>query len=105
MRSDWPERERRAESWPPFLSPSLPPSLPVVPPAPPGAGGTTGKEGGKEGDKKGGQLSARRSLSGQSDRIEELKMSVHAELLKELGPELYNAQMDHVELEGRVRQV
>ncbi len=61
--------------------------------------------GGATGGKESGHLSARRSLSGQTDRIEDLKTSVHAELLQELGPELYDAQMDHVELETRVRQV
>ena len=48
----------------------------------------------------------RRALANQeSDRIEELKTSVHAELLKELGPHLYDADMDQAELEQRVRTV
>ncbi len=48
----------------------------------------------------------RRALAGQeADRIEELKSSVHAELLKELGPHLYDAEMDQAELEQRVRTV
>ena len=61
-------------------------------------------KGGKGGEG-GGQLGTRRALSSQSDRIEELKLSVHAELLKQLGPQLYDAQMDQVELENRVRGV
>ena len=48
----------------------------------------------------------RRALANsETDRIEELKISVHAELLKELGPHLYDADMDQAELEQRVRTV
>ena len=67
--------------------------------------GASGRGPGKAPGKEGGQLSARRTLSGQADRIDELKMNVHAELLKQLGPQLYDSKMDHVELEGRVRAV
>ncbi len=41
----------------------------------------------------------------QHDRIEELKSSVHVELLKQLGPHLYDADMDQNELDQRVRGV
>ena len=41
----------------------------------------------------------------QHERLEELKASVHTELLKELGPELYDAEMEQVELDQRVRAV
>ncbi len=41
----------------------------------------------------------------ESDRIEELKSSVHAQLLKELGPHLYDSDMDQDELDQRVRTV
>ncbi|MCW2766923.1 MAG: putative conjugal transfer protein [Nocardioides sp.] len=41
----------------------------------------------------------------QGDRIEELKSSVHVELLKQLGPHLYDADMDQNELDQRVRAV
>jgi len=41
----------------------------------------------------------------QHDRIEELKSSVHVELLKQLGPHLYDADMDQIELDQRVRAV
>ncbi|WP_183098608.1 CpaF family protein [Nocardioides pelophilus] len=47
-----------------------------------------------------------RALAGnESDRIEELKASVHSELLKELGPHLYDSEMDQAELDQRVRTV
>ena len=38
-------------------------------------------------------------------RIEELKATVHAELLKQLGPQLYDANLDQDDLAARVRQV
>ena len=41
----------------------------------------------------------------QHDRLEELKSNVHVELLKELGPHLYDANMDQHELDRRVRAV
>ncbi|WP_435743981.1 CpaF family protein [Nocardioides sp. SYSU DS0663] len=48
----------------------------------------------------------RRTLGGsQTDRIEELKGSVHAELLQQLGPHLYDSEMDQDELDQRVRTV
>ncbi len=47
----------------------------------------------------------RRSLASQNDRIEELKGNVHVELLKQLGPHLYDADMDQNELDQRVRAV
>ncbi|MDO9496985.1 MAG: ATPase, T2SS/T4P/T4SS family, partial [Nocardioides sp.] len=50
--------------------------------------------------------SQRRSrAAAQTDRIEELKSSVHVELLKQLGPQLYDADMDQAELDRRVRAV
>jgi len=48
----------------------------------------------------------RRALSAQQhERIEELKASVHAELLKQLGPHLYDVDMDQQELDRQVRAV
>jgi pilus assembly protein CpaF len=48
----------------------------------------------------------RKSMAHQQyERLEELKASVHAELLKELGPQLYDADMDQVELDQKVRAV
>jgi pilus assembly protein CpaF len=49
-------------------------------------------------------LSTRRA--GQAnDRIEELKGNIHIELLKQLGPHLYDSDMDQNELDTRVRAV
>ncbi|KRF18037.1 pilus assembly protein CpaF [Nocardioides sp. Soil797] len=45
------------------------------------------------------------AASQNHDRLEELKGNVHTELLRELGPQLYDANMDQGELEKRVRQV
>ncbi len=50
-------------------------------------------------------LGRRRTQAGQQDRIEEIKASVHAELLQQLGPQLYDADMDQDELDQRVRVV
>lgn len=53
-----------------------------------------------------GRPGARRTMAAQeADRIEELKSSVHAELLKQLGPHLYDAEMDQDELDQKVRSV
>ncbi|MCX6401155.1 MAG: CpaF family protein [Propionibacteriales bacterium] len=53
-----------------------------------------------------GRPGARRNMAAQeADRIEELKSSVHAELLKQLGPHLYDAEMDQEELDQKVRSV
>ncbi|MGY2704080.1 CpaF family protein [Nocardioides sp. HB32] len=50
-------------------------------------------------------LTERMSQLGKQDRLEEIKGTVHAELLQELGPQLYDAEMDQDELAGRVRAV
>jgi pilus assembly protein CpaF len=47
----------------------------------------------------------RRTAGQAQDRIEELKTNVHVELLRQLGPQLYNAEMDQHELDSRVRMV
>ena len=50
--------------------------------------------------------STRRSIgSGQKDRIDELKSSVHVELLKQLGPHLYDSDLAPTDLDQRVRAV
>jgi pilus assembly protein CpaF len=50
--------------------------------------------------------SSRRALaSQQTDRIDELKASVHGELLKQIGPHLYDADMDQQQLDQQVRAV
>ncbi|HWJ83379.1 MAG TPA: CpaF family protein [Nocardioides sp.] len=47
----------------------------------------------------------RRVLASQEDRLDELKVSVHDELLKQLGPHLYDPDMDQGDLEQKVRTV
>ena len=56
------------------------------------AGGGTSESGG-----------ARRALPSAPDRIEELKSSVHAELLRQLGPQLYDSNLEQSELDQKVR--
>ncbi|TIC81121.1 CpaF family protein [Nocardioides sp. GY 10127] len=41
----------------------------------------------------------------QRDRLEDLKTSVHSELLRQLGPQLYDSDLDSDELDQRVRDV
>ncbi len=48
---------------------------------------------------------ARKQLTQQTDRMETVKGTVHAELLKQLGPTLYAADLDQQELDKRVRAV
>ena len=50
-------------------------------------------------------VSRRRSASSEQERIDELKGVVHTELVKQLGPHLYAADVDQADLESRVRQV
>ncbi len=50
-------------------------------------------------------VSRRRGAGSDTERIEEIKGSVHAELVKQLGPHLYAADVDQADLESRVRQV
>ncbi len=52
-------------------------------------------------------VAQRRTIANQQqhERLEELKAHVHAELLKELGPQLYDADMDQDELSQKVRGV
>jgi pilus assembly protein CpaF len=47
---------------------------------------------------------ARRGTA-EHERLEELKQDVHTELLKQLGPQLYDANLDQGELDQRVRAV
>jgi pilus assembly protein CpaF len=51
--------------------------------------------------------SARRGFASASanDRIEELKSSVHVQLLQQMGPRLYDSDMDQNELDTEVRKV
>jgi pilus assembly protein CpaF len=50
-------------------------------------------------------VSRRRGGTSEQERIDELKGFVHTELVKQLGPHLYAADVDQADLESRVRQV
>jgi pilus assembly protein CpaF len=50
------------------------------------------------------RVSARRG-NAEHERLEELKQDVHTELLKQLGPQLYDANLDQADLDQRVRGV
>jgi pilus assembly protein CpaF len=50
------------------------------------------------------RVAARRG-STEHERLEELKQDVHTELLKQLGPQLYDANLDQADLDQRVRAV
>jgi pilus assembly protein CpaF len=41
----------------------------------------------------------------ENERLEQLKQDVHSELLKQLGPQLYDANLDQADLDHRVRAV
>ena len=80
---------------------------------PPRSGGNGGGNGG--GDEGGvrtrtaapvttGRVGTRRG-NAEHERLEELKQDVHTELLKQLGPQLYDANLDQAELDQRVRAV
>ena len=89
-------RARRAPRRPP--DPGCPPARrcsqrPVVP-----AGQRAGRRGGTA---EGGRRAL--AVSNVENRIEELKAQVHTELLNELGPQLYDADMEQADLESRVR--
>src|SRR3954451_21302395 len=45
------------------------------------------------------------ATASQNDRIEELKSSVHVQLLQQMGPRLYDSEMDQNELDTEVRKV
>ena len=45
------------------------------------------------------------ATASQNDRIEELKSSVHVQLLQQMGPRLYDSDMDQNELDTEVRKV
>jgi len=85
-------------------SPAPPSAPPASEPATlPGGGGSAG--GGGNGG--GSDLEGRRKAfaNTQNDRIDEIKANVHAELLKQLGPQLYDVNVDQAELGKKVRDV
>jgi pilus assembly protein CpaF len=78
-------------------------------PSPPRGGPATPEDGGIRARNAPPSTSPARSGSrrgnSETERLEELKHDVHSELLKELGPQLYDANMDQAELDKRVRAV
>ena len=44
-------------------------------------------------------------MTAESDRIEELKSTIHVQLLQQMGPRLYDSDMDQNELDTEVRKV
>jgi pilus assembly protein CpaF len=79
-------------------------------PTPPRGGG--GANGGDEGGTRTrsatpvttSRVGTRRG-NAEHERLEELKQDVHTELLKQLGPQLYDANLEQAELDQRVRAV
>ena len=108
---DSPAPKRRADV------PTDAPSAPSRPPTP--AGGSAGNAAaGSSGMGGASQIrSGPSAVSGSSggsaasraeavkDRFEDLKESVHTELLQQLGPQLYDANLEAAELESKVRNV
>ncbi|WP_460853285.1 CpaF family protein [Nocardioides montaniterrae] len=74
-----------------------------APPATPGPLGARTATAAATGDNRSAQRLA--LANHEQDRLEDLKISVHTELLKQLGPHLYDADMDQNELDQRVRSV
>ncbi len=64
--------------------------------------GTSGT--GSNNNKSGGSKAAARAEA-VKDRFDDLKENVHTELLQQLGPQLYDANLDAAELESKVRAV
>ncbi|GAC1383126.1 MAG: CpaF family protein [Marmoricola sp.] len=57
------------------------------------------------GNRAGDEPQARRTAPSPPSRTEELKASVHSELLSQLGPQLYDANLSIEEVEAKVRSV
>jgi pilus assembly protein CpaF len=73
-----------------------------------GNGGSSGDEGGNRTRSATPVSTSRvgtRRGNAEHERLEELKQDVHTELLKQLGPQLYDANLDQAELDQRVRAV
>ncbi len=60
---------------------------------------------GSSGAAKASPASAAARAEAVKDRFEDLKESVHSELLQQLGPQLYDANLEAAELESKVRAV
>ncbi|WP_248582202.1 CpaF family protein [Nocardioides sp. InS609-2] len=80
-------------------------AAPAAPPAPAAVPTTLGKRRAATGAEveSANRGSGRRALPQQTDRIDEIKSSVHTELLRQLGPTLYASNLDQNELDQKVR--
>jgi pilus assembly protein CpaF len=74
------------------------------PTGPSAAGGTAQIRSGTSGGGQSGTATASRTDAAK-DRFEDLKENVHTELLQQLGPQLYDANLEAAELESKVRAV
>jgi pilus assembly protein CpaF len=70
-----------------------------------GAGGKSIAPSGSAPSKAGPAAQAAARAEAVKDRFEDLKESVHSELLQQLGPQLYDANLEAAELESKVRAV
>jgi pilus assembly protein CpaF len=80
---------------------------PSAPPPPRGGGSKGNDEGGlraRTAPMSTSRVGSRRG-NAEHERLEELKQDVHTELLKQLGPQLYDANLDQADLDQRVRAV
>jgi len=83
---------------------------PSAPPPPRGGGSSAGGNGDdspvrtRTAPMSTSRVGARRG-NAEHERLEELKQDVHSELLKQLGPQLYDANLDQADLDQRVRAV
>jgi pilus assembly protein CpaF len=82
--------------------PHTPPATHAPPPAANAGTGGTGSGGPM---KSGAAAKSVARTDVAKDRFEDLKEHVHSELLQELGPQLYDANLDAAELESKVRVV
>jgi pilus assembly protein CpaF len=110
-------KQTESGGMPPAPPPPKGPADTQAPPTspPPRAGGGPGSGGDEGGSRiRGGATPAttaavtkvsNRRGSAEYERLEELKHEVHSELLKQLGPQLYDANLDQADLDQRVRAV
>ena len=116
MPNDWPRPAGRARPARPRLLPrrraartsrrraSDPASGPAAHPGGTGGGDEGGGVRARTAPVQTARVTARRG-SAEHERLEELKQDVHSELLKQLGPQLYDANLDQADLDQRVRTV
>ncbi len=70
-----------------------------------GSADRSGSDSASSGSKSATQSKAAARVDAAKDRFDDLKENVHSELLQQLGPQLYDANLDAAELEAKVRVV